>query len=233
MCTHYAFMLGMEALRAMFDLAAHMDYPVRYNVAPNQVAPIIVWEPVGRVPVLARWGFRKSGASVRPVNARAETVARSPLFKGSFRERRCVVPVSGFYEPRKKPGMKRGDQQWYFSAAAEVLPLAGIFAAPTDEGETPTFAVITTDANETVGRVHHRMPVILDEPGWRAWLDPEIDDADSLGSLLAPSTPAGFAGRRVKMEYVNRPSEHDGPECIEPYEASGEAQPGLFGDPGG
>ena len=68
---------------------------------------------------------------MRPVNARAETRRhKSALQRRSFRARRCVVPVSGFYEPRKKPGMKKGDQQWYFQADTDILCLAGIHAPP-------------------------------------------------------------------------------------------------------
>jgi len=225
-------MLGMEALRAMFDLVAHLDYPTRYNVAPNQIAPIIVWEPVGRAPVLARWGFQKGSASVRPVNARGETVATSRLFFSSFAKRRCIVPVSGFFEPRKKPGMRKGDQQWYFDADAPVLALAGIFAEPAGEEEVPSFAVITVDANETVGRVHDRMPAILDRDSCGRWLDPACTDLDTLQGMLAPRTPPGFTGRRVCMEYVNKPSKHDGPECIAPSNESDQEPPqqlGLFG----
>jgi len=51
-------MLGMEALQAIFDLAAHLEYPPRYNISPNQIAPSIVWEPAGHAPVLTRWGFQ-------------------------------------------------------------------------------------------------------------------------------------------------------------------------------
>ncbi len=224
MCTHYALTLAVEALRSIFDLKVLLEYPVRFNIAPNQTAPIIVREAGRNAPLLARWGFAKGGADMRPVNARCETVASSPLFRDSFRDRRCVVPVSGFYEPRKKPGMKKGDQQWYFRADAPVLALAGIYAEPIAPDGPPTYAVLTTEPNETVGAVHSRMPVILDDSSRDAWLDPAAPP-ESLRPAMRTRTPEGFRGHRVRVEYVNRPAQHDGPECIEPYDEKSEDPP--------
>lgn len=231
MCTHYAFTMSVEALRELFNLSVHFEYPVRYNVAPNQIAPTIARDSGRNIPLLARWGFTRSGASMRPVNARAETVATSPLFNGAFRAHRCVVPVSGFYEPRKKPGMKKGDQQWFFQAMTDILCLAGIYAPPESDDDDPTFAVITTEPNEVVGNVHARMPAILAHEETARWLDHTSEDSDALVNLLRPVTPEGFRGHRVRMEYVNRPAKYDGPECIEPIENPDEsdAQGELFG----
>lgn len=231
MCTHYAFTMSIEALRRMFNLSVHFEYPTRYNIAPNQIAPIIARVDAENAPLMARWGFARPGADVRPVNARAETVATSPLFKGAFRAHRCVVPASGFFEPRKKPGMKKGDQQWYFQADEDVLPLAGIYAPPEDENDPPTFAVITTEPDKIVGTIHQRMPAILARSECEAWLDTSREDAGTLLELLHPTTPDGFRKHRVNMDYVNRPSMHDGPECIEPVEhkdADADGQGTLF-----
>jgi putative SOS response-associated peptidase YedK len=113
--------------------------------------------------------------------------------------------------------MRKGDQQWYFQCQNPIFGLAGICAESPAPDEPPTFAVLTTEPNDVVGRVHSRMPVIVPDASIAEWLDPKTD-VDSLGRQLVPRTPPGFKGHRVRMQYVNRPALHDGPECIEPHD---------------
>lgn len=125
---------------------------------------------------LLRWGFNAAGAPDQParllINARSETVADLRSFKQAWRERRCLVPADWFYEWNQTSKPK---QPWRFVIEEdEPMVIAGIWS-PTrlaDGSSVDAYAVLTTSANDVVGRVHDRMPVILSEKDWPAWLDP-------------------------------------------------------------
>jgi putative SOS response-associated peptidase YedK len=114
---------------------------------------------VGPHPALGRG--EKGGR--KPINARAETVARLPSFRAAYAKRRCIVPIDNFFEWRRKdPGPK----QPYAVAMKDGSPfaLAAIWEywrRPGTEEWMRTFAIITTTANELVSAIHDRMPVIL------------------------------------------------------------------------
>jgi putative SOS response-associated peptidase YedK len=106
----------------------------------------------------------------RPINARAETVAGSSLFKAAFARRRCLVPADAFYEWKTVPDGK----QPYAIARVDGAPLAlaGIWEGWRDPaGEVlRSFAILTRRANADMAGLHERMPVVVEEEDWRAWL---------------------------------------------------------------
>jgi putative SOS response-associated peptidase YedK len=105
-----------------------------------------------------------------PINARAETVATSGMFRGALAARRCLVPADAFYEWKAMPDGK----QPYAIARTDGAPLAlaGLWEGwRGPDGETlRTFTIITTEANPDMARLHNRMPVILEATDWPAWL---------------------------------------------------------------
>ena len=134
-----------------------------------------------------RWGFLPPWASSAvhkpaPFNARSETARTSGMFKQAFRRQRCLMPAHGFYEWREEDGKKRR----YLVAAADGRPfaLAGLWS--DWQGTIRTCTILTTTPNRDVEPFHDRMPVILDEPGMTAWLDPRTDD-ERLQSLCRPA----------------------------------------------
>jgi putative SOS response-associated peptidase YedK len=181
------------------DPHAFADLPPRYNVAPTQPIEVVVQREDGRVLELHRWGlvpaFAKSvSVGNRHINARAETIATTPAFRTSFAKRRCIIPADGFYEWRREPGPRGGvgRKQPYLIHAEDDRPLAfaGIWAPWKDpaSGEwVLSAAVVTTRANDTVGQLHNRMPVILEPSEWPIWADPEIRDPGLLMGLLQPA----------------------------------------------
>jgi putative SOS response-associated peptidase YedK len=147
-----------------------LDFEPSYNVSPTQRAVIVRGAGGGREAMLASWGLRPAWMRSRkpPINARAETIATSPMFREALRSRRCVVPVSGFYEWQNVEGAK-AKQPWYIHRAdREPLLFAGLFE---NGPQGDTFTIITTDANATVRPVHDRMPVVLEPESVAAWLD--------------------------------------------------------------
>lgn len=173
------------------DLAPAPNWRPSWNIAPTQDMLTVVRDPeIGRAARVVRWGLipswsRDAKSKYATFNARAETVARSPAFRGAWRAgRRCLVVTDGFYEWR------RGDKQPFAIGRADgkLTVLAGlweVWRSPT--GETlPSCTVITTDANELMQPLHDRMPVILAEDAWPAWLGETQVDARALGAMLAP-----------------------------------------------
>jgi putative SOS response-associated peptidase YedK len=173
-----------EELAAYFDEAGG-----RYNIAPTQpVLAVIVAEDGGRELTPLQWGLVPSWAEdskggAKCCNARAETVAEKPSFRAAFRQRRCLIPASAFYEWRRAT-----DRQPFAIRSADGAPLA--FAGLWEvwrKGDQPlyTCTILTTEANAAMEPVHHRMPVILTTEGVTTWLTPTAP-AGALQELLQP-----------------------------------------------
>jgi putative SOS response-associated peptidase YedK len=195
------------------------DLPPRYNVAPTQPLTVVVQREEGRFVEQHRWGmvpaWSKSVAATgaRLINARAETAARSPVFRTSFVSRRCIVPADGFYEWRRE-GRSRIP---FLIRPRDGRPMAfaGLWSPWRDpaSGEWLLSAtVVTTVANATVGVLHDRMPVILAPRAWAAWLDPWITDEGLLRNFLGPAADDSLEFVRVSSR-VNSPH-NEGPELL-------------------
>lgn len=122
-------------------------------------------------------------------NARAETIATKPSFRGAFRRNRCIIPVSGFFEWQHKGGKKI---PWYiYPSKNGILPLAGLFDTwknPGDGNVILTFTIITTKANKLLSEIHNtkkRMPLILHDGDQDKWVNHQSEDAE-ITSLLEP-----------------------------------------------
>jgi putative SOS response-associated peptidase YedK len=207
-----------EVVRS-FDLDPDdlLDFTPRWNVAPTQLVPIVTWADGRRRACWASWGFapwweRSAKPKRRPINARAETIATSGMFRQAFRDRRCVVPATGFYEWES---LADGKQPWLFSRAdGAMLALAGLWSRwePAGGAAAYTFCVLTTAANAVAARLHDRMPVILsDARAIELWLDAEADAA-ALTALLRPAHDALLDARPVSRA-MNVPAADDPESC--------------------
>ncbi len=203
MCGRFAFYSPSEAAAALFGATGSVDFPPRYNIAPTQsVAAVRHGADNERELVALRWGlipFWAKDPSIgnRMINARAETVAEKPSYRNAYKHRRCVVLADGFYEWRKEGGGKTP----YFISLASGKPfgLAGLWENWTDRetGESvQTTTLITTDANDFMAPLHHRMPVIL-EPGMAGdWLAGSTELLDDVAAIT-PALQAWPVDRRV------------------------------------
>jgi putative SOS response-associated peptidase YedK len=222
MCGRYSASFTPEELQRRFDLPDFADLRLpprlpRFNVAPTDLMPVVVERPAGRALAAFRWGFQPfwmaPGRNPPPINARAETVATSGLFRRALAEQRCIVPTSGFFEWQAVPALKRKQPHHIRVRGGGVFGFAGIYT-PAD-GERPgTYAIITTAPNELLAPIHNRMPVILD-PEWEAlWLDPSVTDPFAVLPLLQP-----FPAERMEAYPVGHAVgavANDGPELLLP-----------------
>jgi putative SOS response-associated peptidase YedK len=193
MCGRFAFYSPTEAAAALFGVDATLDTKPRYNIAPTQDIAAIRNDKEGeRELVMLRWGlvpFWAKDPSIgnRMINARAETVAEKPSYRNAYKHRRCLVLADGFYE-----WQRQGDTKTPFFislASGEPFALAGLWENWTDKetGESlQTTTLITTDANEFMAQLHHRMPVVLEADSATEWLAGSNELLDDVASITPP-----------------------------------------------
>lgn len=216
MCSRYSLTSPPEAVRAYFGLGEIEPFPPRYNIAPTQPAHIVRIGVRGqRELVLVRWGlipgWVKDPAQFSTlINARAETLAEKPSFRGALRHKRCLVPTNGFYEWTGKAGAK----QPHLIGRREMglFAFAGLYEQwmGADGSEIDTMAIVTVPANDTVSEVHDRMPAILDPALFDAWLDCRSGEGGEAQAMLTPA-PDGVLDIRTVSRQLNNPR-NDGPE---------------------
>ncbi len=218
MCGRFVIELSPDLVAKVFGLPEVPNLSPRYNVAPTQPAPVIRETPGGqRGLVMVRWGLIPSWSKDSDgglINARSESVNDKPSFRQSFRQRRCILPASGFYEWARVEGKK---VPYYVRMAdGSPMPLAGIWDEWRDPNGTllATCAILTTAANEKVAPIHERMPVILAPESFDQWLNRHVHDAEALRPLCA-ACPADRIEAFPVSPLVNNPA-NDAPECILP-----------------
>lgn len=191
MCGRYDLSASPAAIRARFSVPAVPDFPRNPDLRPTDRAPIVRLSKGGeRECVLARWGLVPFWAKElkfgnRCINARAETVATTPAFKAAYMARRCLVPVSAFYEWTGEKGQK---VKWRISVPDEPLfALAGLWEwwrdpQHKDAPGVETYTIVTTAANAQLAPIHDRMPVVVPVERYAQWLDP----AQDVSEVMAP-----------------------------------------------
>lgn len=218
-CGRYTVTQPKRIVRDLHGEAGPIDWSQRFNVAPGHVAPVVVSDKLNPPKLLAMsWGFAGPRKGLRAwslsqiINVRVETAHQKLRFREAFHLRRCVVLADGFYEWRRMQGQK---QPYLFRLENRVpFGFAGIWEC-TDKvgrGGVPSFAILTTVANQLVGELHERMPVILDERKREDWLDYDASD-DVLRGMLEPFPDAAME-RIPVSHYVNNPN-NEGSGCIE------------------
>lgn len=225
MCGRYGFgnPARLAELPLGVDLAASLpDLAPRWNVTPSQSVPLIRETSAGREALLARWGlvpFWADDPSIgnRLANARGDTVAVKPSFRGAFARRRGLMPADLFYEWQVVAGAKV-KQPWCIRLPDdEPFVFAALWESwrPKDDGEASplvTCCLITTEPNDTMQPIHDRMPVILTPGDYDAWLDPAASPA-SVQGLIRPYAGAMHAYRVSRL--VNAPV-NDSADCAVP-----------------
>ena len=209
MCGRYALHANPEVIALAFGVPAVPAIAPRYSIAPASQVLIIRKNEAAMV----RWGLvprwaRDPSIGAKLNNARAETVAEKPSFRDAFRNRRCLIPASGFYEWKTEGGRK---QPYYVSpSAGELFAFAGLWELWSGPGGAlQTCAVITTGANEKMRAVRDRMPVILPPGRYADWLA-------GGETPLQPCAPGAIAIRRVGRAVNN--ARNDAPSLIEPVD---------------
>ena len=214
-----------------------------YNVAPTKEVYAVLErpprheedrpeEPAERQLRVLRWGLVPSWAKDpsignRMINARMETVAEKPAYKRAFAKRRCLLPADGYFEWYPTEQLSRAGKplkQPFFIRPSDggVLAMAGLYEIwrdPTRDEDDPdrfrwTCTVLTTEAEDAVGHIHDRMPLMVERDRWGAWLDPTVSGRDDLLSLLVPAAPGRLEAYPVSRDVNN--VKNNGPSLVEP-----------------
>ena len=188
MCGRYSLAVDARqiALHFKVDVVA-TEWMPSFSVAPSDVVPMVRERAGQRGLSQAKWGLRPVWAKAngpRPINARIETAATNGMFRQSFVSKRCLVPMTGYYEwvAEPVPGRSKPRKQPFAIATApppgtqELLAAAGLWAAyreGPEEAWQVTCTILTREARDASGQVHDRMPVFVQPPLWDWWLDPE------------------------------------------------------------
>jgi putative SOS response-associated peptidase YedK len=227
-----------EIDRATLTETVAEPLPADYNVAPTKEVYAVVarppqpeQEPQRQLRVL-RWGLvpfwaKDPAIGNKMINARMESVTEKPAFRQAFAKRRCLLPADGYYEwystdQRTKAGKPVKQPFFIRPSDGSVMAMAGLYEIwrdPTRDEDDPqrfrwSCTVLTTSAEDAVGHIHDRMPLLVEPERYAAWLDPTQDDPELLRSLLVPAAPGRLEAYPVSTAVNN--VRNNGPELLEP-----------------
>jgi putative SOS response-associated peptidase YedK len=220
MCGRGSLTASPEEIEEAFGVADVPAVSPRYNIAPSEPMLVVRAADAGmREAVLVRWGLIRPGSEYAkaPINLPIERAARGAL-RGTSRERRCIVPLTGFYE-WKRAGKAR--QAFNFRRKdGKVFGVAGLWDRLESGDAEPleSCLVLTTAANGVVLPVHDRMPVILDPASYERWLSPPARGGPELMAAFQQLSEDLLESYPVSA-LVNRAGVED-PRCLEPARMS-------------
>jgi putative SOS response-associated peptidase YedK len=195
----------------------------RYNIAPSQPVFGVYAQGQTRIVDVFTWGLvpvwaKDPSIGERMINARAETVAEKPSFRGPFKNSRCLIIADGFYEWRRTGEAKQ--PYCIRLKTREPFGFGGLWSHWTgpDGTEIRSCAILTTSPNAVMKPIHDRMPVIIPKDRIGEWLDHNRYDPKSLSDFFTPYPDAELEAYPVST-LVNSPS-NDSPDCIEPLPSS-------------
>jgi putative SOS response-associated peptidase YedK len=221
MCGRFTLTVNPDELKDTFrDYTFPAMFAPRFNIAPTQpvlaipnddkfTADFFIW---GLIPMWAK----DAEIGNRLINARGETLAEKPSFRGSYRHKRCLILADGFYEWKTFGGRKTKTPYYIHMQDRKPFAMAGLW----DHWESPdgssvkSCTIITTTPNELTGAIHDRMPVILHPRDHRKWLDPAPQTPENLQPLLKPFPTEAMTAYPVST-LVNKAT-NDVPEMVVP-----------------
>lgn len=227
MCGRFALSAMLTDIAEEFSTSALPDrtLPVDWNIKPTQDIYIIKNEAIKIASwgLIAPWSKNLNDAlrsQSQAINARSESVHEKPTFRNAFRQRRCLVPASGYYEWATELGRYKTKQPVFISRDDEkLLAFAGIFDRwISPEGEIrDSVSIITRDAIGDLAKVHNRMPLFLPRDRWDAWMNPELTDVEEVRALMEIPKPDDHLRYWPVSTMVNS-IRNNGAELIAPIE---------------
>lgn len=196
----------------------------RYNLAPSQDAVVITsaGSPETRELQMMKWGLipswsKESALKLNTINAKAESVKESLVFREPFKRSRCIVPANGFFEWQAGTSPKQ-PHYIYPADSGDLFAFAGLWDrwSGPDGQSISSFTILTTVANAFMEPIHHRMPVILDDQDYSTWLGEKPCDMQQIEALLKPAAEGCMAKHKVST-FVNK-AKNDAPETIQLFE---------------
>jgi len=223
MCGRFTQKSERKIIAEEFYVQKFLEEPVvNYNVSPSQNAGIIIRDENINVYDRYKWGLipswsKNSIIGNKMINARAETLMTKASFKGPFFNRRCIVPVDGFFEWHKNG--KNKIPYYIFQRNRKPFALAGLWDKwISPEGDlVRSFTIITIDSSDPIKEIHQRMPVIISKENYNFWLDTSKKGLDYISKLkyILYEVDVNKLKFYQVSNFVNSPA-NNGPECIYP-----------------
>jgi len=234
MCGRFTLTVSADEIARQFQAKMHNVPQLEFNWNVSPTTPIYFVKSTdksgeAREIDIAKWGLipswsKDSLRASNAINARSESIAEKPSFRDAFRQRRCIIPVSGYYEWATELGPYPPKQPFYIHNKNDsLLAIAGLYEYwfdPQTKKEVTTAAIITREATGPLATIHHRMPVFLTPDRWGKWIGNERVRENEVGQYLglldSPDPTAGLDFYPVSTE-VNSASHH-GADLIAPIE---------------
>lgn len=198
MCGRFYLDKNKANIAKHFNVDESIESKTSFNIAPSQNCTVIRLKDNKKEVARLSWGlvpsWAKSDVKVKPINAKAETIREKPYFRSAYKNHRCIIPASGFYEWKGNKGHKQ--PYCIYPLNDPCFGFAGLWEKHDD---LETFTIITTEANTLMSEIHNRMPVILNSKDYNNWL--EEGDYE----LLKPC-PSEEMGLHMISSAVNKPS---------------------------
>ncbi|HLS53411.1 MAG TPA: SOS response-associated peptidase [Tissierellaceae bacterium] len=186
MCGRYSLDYDLKNIIIRYKATKSIkEFQARDEIFPTDLAPVVVRDQENMIAIM-KWGFAPGFAKQPLINARGETIDIKPTFKNSFYNKRCIIPVSSFFEWENIDGKKI--RRRISISNEKIFSLAGLYDVFQDkEGkEYAAYTIITTEANKEIKVIHHRMPVIIPKDMENIWLDRNNRNIKELKDLLRP-----------------------------------------------
>lgn len=230
------FTVNVNLVKEELEQRYGVNFPDKYRYEPSYYyhayglpeIPAICSEHPDTVRLL-KWGLIPSWVKTKEeaeeiryktFNARSESIESKPSFSSSFKSKRCIIPVKGFFEWQHVGNKKI---PWYiYSSDDEILTLAGLFNdwVETRTGEViSTFTIITTDANEMMAEIHNskkRMPAILGRSDEKKWIDTSTTLSEA-SKMLKPCPSKILKAHTISPLINDRNTNRNTPELIIPF----------------
>ncbi len=221
MCGRFTLTVDPADLQAAFpEFTFPTQAAPRYNIAPSQPILALPNDGTKRADFFV-WGLIPSWAKDatiggRLINARAETLAEKPSFRGAYKYHRGLIFADGFYEWQARPGSNSKVPYFIRLKSGAPFAFAGLWDnwQSADGSEVRSATIITTGPNQLMESIHNRMPVILQQDTYTQWLDPAPQSPNRLDGLLVPYPAAEMEAYPVST-LVNSPG-NDRVECVLP-----------------
>ena len=237
------FSVNVNLVKEELEQRYGVDFPDKYRYEPSyyyhayglpeipaicsdnpSLIRLLKW---GLIPPWVRTAEDADEIRLKTFNARSESIDSKPSFSSSFKSKRCIIPVKGFYEWQH---IGKEKIPWYiYSADNQILTIAGLYSEwihPESKEIISTFSIITTDANDLMAEVHNskkRMPAIIDRSVEKRWIDLSLSPAETL-AMLKPCPSEALQAHTISPLVNSRSENRNTPEVIKPYSYKSDSQ---------
>ncbi len=217
MCGRFSLLASPEELADLMNLVEIGEFPPRYNIAPTQPILTVGINPAGdKSANLVRWGLiphwvKDPADFTLIINARSETAATKASFKTALRHRRVLIPATGFYEWHRPQDKKLPKQAYWIKPSNDkTICFAGLVETwmGKDGSEMDTGCILTTQSNNQIGNIHHRMPVVIKPQDFDQWLDCKTQEPRDVAHLMS-AVEDGFFEAIAVSDRVNKVANTD------------------------